>query len=80
VSYTTIQIDASTRKKLAELKEYPRETYDELLNKLLDLVPAGDEEGRYRPEFRASLLRGLLEVRKGRVHSTKEVRERLGVR
>jgi len=39
---TTIQLAAATRERLALLKQSPRETYDEILNKLLDLVPTGD--------------------------------------
>jgi len=46
MSVTTIQINSTTREKLAKLKSSSRETYDELINKLLALVPEGDEEGR----------------------------------
>jgi len=43
---TTIQVSEETRERLARLKSSPRETYDELLGKLLALIPEGDEEGR----------------------------------
>lgn len=79
VSYTTIQIDVSTRKRLGELKEYSRETYNDVLSKLLALVPEGDEEGHYSTAFRASLLHGLLDARRGRVHSEQQVRKQLGL-
>jgi hypothetical protein len=58
---------------------YARETYDELLNALLDLVPQGDDEGAYTEEFKASLLRALSDVKHGRTYSMQEIRKRLGV-
>lgn len=79
MAYTTIQISAETRKKLSQLKRYGRETYDELLNSLMALVPEGDDEGKYTPEFRASLLRSLYDVRMGRVHSLEDVKKDLGL-
>ena len=48
MAYTTIQIDVATREKLAAMRSYERETYDELLNTLMELVPSGDDEGRSR--------------------------------
>lgn len=76
---TSIQIDARTRKKLAALKSSGRETYDEVLNKLLSLVPEGDDEGKYSDAFRARLLEARLDSAAGRVYSTDEVRRRLGL-
>ena len=80
MAYTTIQIDVATRERLAGMRSYGRETYDELLNTLLELVPSGDDEGKYTPEFRASLVRGLSDIRNGRTHSSGEVRKILGLK
>jgi len=80
MSYTTIQIDSETRDRLTKLKAYARGTYDELLNALLDLVPSGDDEGEYTDEFRASLFRGLIDIKHGRTYSADEVRKRLGLK
>lgn len=76
---TSIQIDSKTRAKLARLKSSSRETYDELLNKLLSLIPEGDEEGKYSDEFRAKLLNARMDTAAGRVYSTDEVKRRLGL-
>jgi len=78
MDYTTIQILPATRKKLAKLK-MRRETYDEIINALLYLLPEGDEEGKYTEEFRAGLLRGTLDFMQGRVISQDEVKRRLGL-
>lgn len=79
MSYTTIQIDVNTRKKLNKLKDVLRLTYDELLNNLIDLVPSGDDEGEYTDEFKASLIRGLSNIKHGRTSTIEEVKEELGI-
>jgi hypothetical protein len=76
---TTIQLTPETRTRLAALKASPRETYEEVLGKLLLLVPSGDEEGLYDPAFRVGLLNARLEIRAGRTVSHKEIRRRMGL-
>lgn len=58
MNYTTIQIKETTREKLAKFKVNQKETYDELLNSLMELVPSEDDEGKYTNEFKAALMRG----------------------
>lgn len=79
MSVTTIQITSTTREKLARLKSSSGETYDDLINKLLSLVPEGDEEGPYRHAFRLGLLQARLDVKEGRVLAHDEVKRRLGL-
>ncbi len=55
---TTIKVNTKTRDALQALKG--RHSYDELLEMFLKLVPEGDDEGPFKPEFRLSLLEGLL--------------------
>ena len=76
---TTIQLSSETRNKLARLKLTPRETYDEVLNKLLALVPEGDEEGLYTQSFRVGLLSARLDFKEGRVIDHERVKKRLGL-
>lgn len=76
---TSIQIDAKTRARLAKLKSSSRETYDDLLNKLMELVPQGDEEGLYTDAFRLGLLDAKLDARAGRTITMDEVKKRLGL-
>ena len=75
----TIQLAPETRERLARLKQSPRETYDELLNKVLDLVPTGDEEGACRAAFRVGLLNARLDIRAGRTVRHEDLKRRLGV-
>jgi hypothetical protein len=77
---TTIRLSRSTREKLAVLKASPRETYDTLLNKLLALLPNGDEEGLYTDSFRQGLLESRLDVRLGRLTDHEAAKKRWGFR
>lgn len=79
MGYTTIRISRATREKLSRLKPYKRATYDETIEALISLIPEGDEEGKYTEEFRTSLLRGMLDIRRGRTYSSSEVKKRLGL-
>ena len=79
MAVTTIQIDASTREKLARLKSSPRETYDEVLRRILALVPEGDEEGQYSDGFRLGLLEARLDIREGRLVDHGELKRRLAL-
>lgn len=76
---TTIQLDQAARARLARLKSHPRETYLEVLNKLMALVPEGDEEGPYSDAFRVGLLNAKLDVLGGRLTPHDEVKRRLGL-
>ena len=75
----TIQLAFETRERLARLKQSPRETYDELLNKVLDLVPTGDEEGADRAAFRVGLLDARLDIRASRTVRHEDLKRRLGL-
>ena len=43
----------------------------------MKMIPKGDEEGIYKPEFRASILRGTLDLKKGRIISHSQLKKRL---
>jgi hypothetical protein len=76
---TTIQLSPTTRQRLSALKTTPRETYDELLNRLMSLIPEGDEEGVYTDSFRIGLLNARLDARARRVTAHELVKKRLGL-
>ena len=76
---TTIQLSPETRSRLSALKQGPRETYDEVLNKLVALVPTGDDEGDYTQAFRVGLLNARLEIRAGRTLSHSQLKHRLNL-
>ncbi len=77
-SYTSIQLSPETRDMLASLKT-ARETYDDLLRKLISLIPEGDDEGKFTDAFRMGLLNARLDTIQGRTISHEELKKRLGL-
>lgn len=63
---------------LASLKT-ARETYDDLLRKLISLIPEGDDEGKFTDAFRMGLLNARLDTIQGRTISHEELKKRLGL-
>ncbi len=79
VTYTSIQLLPATRERLAHLKKGNRATYDDIINKLLRLVPKGDDEGTYTDEFRVGLLNARIELKEGKKISLREAKSSLGL-
>lgn len=79
MAYTSIQIDIETRKRLSNFKEYGRETYDELLNKLMTIVEKMKSEGELADETKKAMAAGRRDISAGRKYSTKELLKSLGV-
>ena len=79
MAYTTILVTPETRDKLASFKAYKRESYEEVLKKLLELVPSGDDEGEYTDAFRLGLINARLDLKHGRTIPYEEVKRRLGL-
>jgi hypothetical protein len=79
VPYTSIQLLPKTRERLSGLKEGSKESYDDVINKLLELVPTGDDEGEYTDEFRISLLNARIDIKRGNVHKLSDVKKELGL-
>jgi hypothetical protein len=77
VAQTTIKVDPRTRDALQALKG--RHTYDEVLTLLMRLVPEGDGEGKFSPEFRFKLLEAQLDIKAGRTHRHDEMMREFGL-
>ena len=73
---TTIQVKESTLNRLKGRKQYGRETYDELLNKLLDHA----DEGDMREDAIESIKKGLEDIRRGKTRSIESVARDYGVK
>ena len=59
MSLTTIQINAETKKKLIERKMHPRETYDEIINRVLEQESFPTMEEMFREADKRKLGRGV---------------------
>lgn len=78
---TSIQIEKSTLSKLKSFKEYRRETYDELINKLMKIIEALSKR---EPELKEEVIQEIEEARKdireGKGISTKQLVRELGLK
>jgi predicted transcriptional regulator len=71
---TTIQIHEKTKKELDNLKIYPRESYNNLI---LRLIRTKIDEEELSDETIKNIEKALQDIKKGRVYSTREVKKRL---
>ena len=77
--YTTIAIHKETRKRLASLREYARESYDELLNKLITVFEKLGAEGELSENTKRDIEIARRQIKGGKGISTKELAARLGI-
>ncbi|MHA1910314.1 MAG: hypothetical protein ACTSYA_01350 [Candidatus Kariarchaeaceae archaeon] len=72
----SIEISEKIKNELDQIKS--NENYDQIITKLLKLIPIGDDEGEYTPEFRLELLNAKLEAVEGETIDHQNVIEALG--
>ena len=72
---TTIQLNTETLERLKLLKNVERQSYDDLLNNLIDNF----EEEELSPEEIDEINKGLDNIRKGKVKSIEQVAKELGI-
>lgn len=72
---TTIQIGSTTLQRLKNLKLSERQSYDEVVNKLIDTV----KQESLSDEELEEIQKGLEDVRRGRVYSIESVARELGI-
>ncbi|MDE1768741.1 MAG: hypothetical protein KGH69_04155 [Candidatus Micrarchaeota archaeon] len=74
---TTIQIKKTLKKKLEELKAYPNETMDQLIERLadsrIDYEPLSDEDIK-------GIEEGLADIKAGKVYTLEQVKKKFGIR
>jgi len=75
MAMTTVQLRAETKKKLDDLKLHPRETYDELIDRLADA--AYDDESLSDEEI-ADVRESENDIKAGRVRSLRDIMKDLG--
>jgi predicted CopG family antitoxin len=72
---TTIQINLNTLERLKSIKHFERQSYDELLNLLINNC---EEEILNEDEIN-EIQKGLEDIKKGKVYSIESVAKELGV-
>ncbi|MEX0656211.1 MAG: hypothetical protein WD154_01525 [Nitrosopumilaceae archaeon] len=76
---TTIQLEEKIKQRLDELKNHPRETYNEVLKRLVKIATEGSE-GELSPQTIKNIQKSLEDIKAGRVSSHEEVKRRLGLK
>jgi len=75
LSATTIQVKTETLERLKALKQYERETYETIINRLID----ASEEGELSDEAIEGIKRGLDDIKAGRTGPIEKVAEELNI-
>ena len=72
---TMVQLRKSTVEKLKKQKRYPRQTYDEVVNELID-----DDVEILTPEELKEIEQGLADIKAGHGKSLEQVAKELGIK
>lgn len=72
---TTIQVNIETLERLKILKNFERQSYDDVLNNLINNI----EEEPLSQEEIEGIQQGLEDIKKGRVYSIEGVAKELGI-
>jgi len=78
-NYTTVLVHKETQERLASLKEYARESYDEVINKLITVYEKIKSEGELSEETKKDIETARKQIKQGRGMSTKELMTKLGL-
>ena len=74
---TSIQLENKTKSKLNKMKIFPKESYDDVVNKLINI--AEDDEGVLSKSTITDIQEALDDVKKGRLLSHSQVKKKLGL-
>lgn len=74
---TTIQLDKSVRDRLKELKLYPGESYNKVVERLISIKT---DEGELSEATIREIEQSLEDIKAGRTLSMKEVKQRLEIK
>ncbi|MGB9003665.1 MAG: hypothetical protein WCC52_07665 [Nitrosotalea sp.] len=76
---TSIQIEKEIKEHLDKLKNHPRETYNEVLARMIHIVSQQDK-GELSQQTIKNIEKSLAEIKAGKVYSHKDVKRRLGLK
>jgi hypothetical protein len=80
MAYSTISVSPAVKKKLESFRVYRRETYDELLERLMEDARLGDDEGEYTEETIRSLKQARAEIKAGKTIPMEAVLAKYGIK
>lgn len=74
---TSIQLENKTKSRLEKMKTFPKESYDDVVNRLLNV--AEDDEGILSQQTIKDLEKALSEVKSGKLLSHNQVKKKHGL-
>lgn len=77
--YTTVLVHKGTKQRLEDMKEYAKESYDEVINKLITLIKIMKDEGKLSDETIKDIEEARNQIKKGKGIGTKELMAKLGI-
>ena len=78
-AYTTVLLHKETKERLEQMKEYAKESYDEIINKLITIVSLMKEEGKLTDQALKDIEEARAQIKKGKGMGTKELMAKLGI-
>ena len=76
---TSIQIEKETKERLDKFKNHPRETYNEVIARIINLMSEQDKE-ELSPSTIKNIEKSLADIKAGRVSLHKDLKKRLGLK
>jgi hypothetical protein len=77
--YTTILVHKETKEHLALLKDYAKESYEEVINKLITIYEKLQSEGKLTQDTKKDIEEARKQIKAGKGMSTKELMKELGI-
>lgn len=75
---TSIQIEKEIKKRLDEFKNHPRETYNEVIARMIHVMSQQNKEELSQQTIK-NLKKSLNDIEKGKVYSLEQVEKELGL-
>jgi len=76
---TSIQIEKEIKERLDKFKNHPRETYNEVLSRMIHIISQQNKEDLSQQTIK-NIEKSLAEIKAGKVSSHKDVKRRLGLK
>ena len=76
---TTVQISKQVKNELDNVKDYPRQTYNEVIQKLVNVFEAISEDKELSDEVLAEVKAARKEIKEGKGLTTEQLMKKLGL-
>lgn len=75
---TSIQLENKTKSRLDKMKVFPKESYNDVVNRLINVVE--EDEGILSKQTIKDIEESLADIKAGRVYTSNQVKKKLGLK